>query len=53
MHGGAAPQVRAAARRRLFEERERRHAARWESFSEATREQYLRAFIPMLEHPEG
>jgi len=37
MHGGAAPQVRHAAQRRLFEERNRRHRERWERMKPETR----------------
>jgi len=37
MHGGAAPQVRHAAQRRLFEECNRRHRERWERMKPETR----------------
>lgn len=37
VHGGSAPQVRAAAARRLFELRMARHAEHWEAMSEHRR----------------
>lgn len=45
VHGGSAPQVKAAARARLFDERNRRHAERWERLSQRTRDAYTRAFL--------
>jgi hypothetical protein len=45
MHGGAAPQVRAAAHARLFEERIARHAARWERLSQRRRDTYTAAMM--------
>ncbi len=47
MHGGAAPQVRHAAQRRLFEERLARHAARWDRMKDSTQAAHLRAFMPL------
>jgi hypothetical protein len=53
MHGGSAPQVRAAAHRRLWEEWERRQLERWERMSQKARDERARAFLPMIELPRG
>jgi hypothetical protein len=45
MHGGAAPQVRDAARGRLLEERLARASARWDTRTPAYREQVTRAML--------
>ncbi len=46
MHGGAAPQVRHAAQRRLFEERDRRHRERWERMKPETRAEIVAGLFP-------
>jgi hypothetical protein len=53
MHGGSAPQVKAAARRRLWEEWERRQEARWARMKESTRDEWARMFLPMIDPPQG
>lgn len=45
MHGGAAPQVKAAAARRLFDERLARHAARWDAMSDTRKDETVRALL--------
>ena len=53
MHGGAAPQVRAAAARRLFDERLERRAARFDAMTPERQDELVRALLPLdpaLEH---
>jgi hypothetical protein len=50
MHGGSAPQVKAAAARRLFEDRLARHAARWDAMSATRKDEAVRAMLG-LEDP--
>lgn len=53
MHGGAAPQVRAAAHARLLEDRMARAGARWDRMTQATRDAHLRAFLGLEDAPGG
>jgi len=45
MHGGAAPQVKEAAARRLFEDRLARHAARWDAMHESRKDALVRTYL--------
>ncbi len=47
MHGGAAPQVRHAAQRRLFEERDRRHSEQWARMRPHTRAEIIAGMFPL------
>ncbi len=51
MHGGAAPQVRHAAQRGLFEERDRRHRERWARMNPHTRAEIIAGIPPSRTSP--